>query len=169
MSDTRWSEIDDADEEPDKPERLVRPIVWIISFFVVVVLIGIPVMRAVNYSRAQDPERAAGEARAHVAGQFALAALERRSTRQAEQWAVSGLHESIDAVVYDLQLRESAELADATVHVTRESCAATSGDPTAECFLARLVRPDGRVVTRVNFTVAIVDGRARVVSVGASA
>lgn len=161
--------IDEPGDEQRTPDRLIRPVVWIVSLVIIAVLIGIPVLRAVNYSRRQDPARAADEARLHVATQFAIAALERRSTRLAEQWAVDGLHAGIDAVVADLQLRDAAELEGATARIDRAACDGTVADPTAACFVASLVRPDGHVVTRVSLTVAIVDGRAQVVRVGASA
>lgn len=168
MSGTEWRERDDIADVDERPggERFIKPTVWIISLFIVAVMIGIPVIRAVNYSRNQNPERAASEARIHVATNFAIDILERRSTRLAERWAIGGLHDPIDALVYDLQLRDAAELAGATSRVVRTSCNGLSADRTAECFHARLIRPDGRVVTDFVFAVAIVDGRAQVVRVG---
>lgn len=166
MAEPAWSEGDETQEhDQEDPDRLLRPIVWIISLFVVIVLIGIPLIRLIDYSRDQTPALAAEEARNHVAVQFAMAALGRRSTHQAEQWAIPGLHDSIDAVVLDLQLRDAAELADTTLRVTTIPCVAVS-DPTAECYRARLVAPSGRVVSEVELTVAIVDGKAQVVRVG---
>jgi hypothetical protein len=169
MAGRHWDDVEQLDDGK-RDDRLTRPIVWLISLFVVIVLIGIPIVRAINYSRSQSPEKAAAEARAYVAGQFAGAVLEHRSTSLAEEWAIPGLHDDIDRVVGDLQVRDAAELAGATARVVHVSCSGVVvGGSSAECFSGSLIRPDGHVVTRMDFVVAIFDGKARVVQVGSSA
>jgi hypothetical protein len=158
------------DAEPTGPSdgerRWLRPAVWLLTIFIVVVLLALPILRAISVDRGQDNASAARDARAFVATQFADAVLERRSTRLAEEWAREGLHADIDAVVGELQLRDAAELEGANAATFRASCpGAEAVGASNECFLAQLTRPDGAVVATLRFTVSIVDGRATVVAV----
>src|SRR5690349_12561798 len=112
------SDTDDP-KQPAKPQRLLRPLVWLLTIFIVVALLMLPIMRAISVERGQDNGSAARDARAYVAIQFARAVLERRSTRLAEGWARAGLHADIDAVVGEMQLRAASELTDTTAATYR--------------------------------------------------
>jgi hypothetical protein len=158
------------DAEPTGPSdgerRWLRPAVWLLTIFIVVVLLALPILRAISVDRRQDNASAARDARAYVATQFAEAVLEHRSTRLAEAWARNGLHADIDAVVAELQLRDSAELEGAAASTYRASCPGAEAVGAAnDCFMAQLTQPGGTVVATLRFTVSIVDGRATVVMV----
>lgn len=161
---------DDDDGGSPAREALLRPVVWLLTIFIVLVLLALPVMRALTAGRSDNPTAAARDARAYVATQFSEAALERRSTRLAAEWALGELRGQIDIVVADLQLRDAAEVEGAKATVERAPCrAGAAPQPDTECFRARLSRPDGALVTSIRFAVAIVDGRATVVAVGLDA
>jgi hypothetical protein len=154
------------DEEP-RGNRWLPSVLLFVSMLVVLVMVAIPILRAVEVGRQTTPERSARDARTYVALQFATAVLERRAIGESRSWALPHVHDAVDALVRDLRGRDSADLEGAQASVTRVPCGVAQA-PGEECFLASLARPGPILVTRMRFTVGIVDGRAIVVAIGAT-
>ena len=165
MSEPRRGDDAEVDDAASADRRWLRPAVWLLTIFIVVVLLALPILRAISVDRGQDTASAQRDARAFVATQFASAVLERRSTRLAAVWARDDLRAAVDRAVGEVQLRDSQELIDATAATYRVNCpggeALGAGN---ECYRAELTQPDGTPVAQLSFTVSIVDGRALVVA-----
>ena len=156
-----YENIDELDEYGERRRGRGCAWFWLVSFVLGIVLVSLPVLRALPSSEEDaDPQEAARDARHYVAQQFTADALERRSTSRAARWAAPALYQQVDAVVGFLQTRDPAQLAGTEASVA--SCGARA-DADGECFHAWLSSPGQPEVIRVRFDVAIIDGRARIV------
>jgi hypothetical protein len=163
-----WREADDIrydniDDDQDGDRRFLRIAVWTLSAFVVLIMVGLPVLRAIELGDDDDPEAAARDARAFVAERFAESALERRSTRLAARWTLPELREQVDDVVGYLQVQPEAVLDGTEAFAARAGCAPGTR-PSRECFHVWLRRPGGPEVVRMWIMVGIEDGEATVVA-----
>ena len=152
------------DEQARRQQRRWRIIVAVVSTILIVSLVAIPVMNVIDIASENDPDEARRNASAFVARQFAGAVLQDRSMSGSTRWAIVSLREDVEALVGSLQARDSAELEGAEPALARRSCSRAVPDDAA-CFEAWLQRPDGADLLRITFTVAIVNGEARVIDV----
>lgn len=161
----RHTVYEDATGE-NRNDPLPRVLLISIAVIIVSVMVGIPLLRVLAWDDSPEDSRtqAASEARWQVALLFSRAVLEERSNRFAALYVEPEIQESVQEVITDLRRREAAELQDAVANVNRVGC--RDSVPDSECFLALLARPDEPSVSELRFTVAIVDGTARVVEIG---
>lgn len=152
------------DEQVRRQQRRWRIIVAVVSTILIIALVAIPVMNVIDTARGNDPDEARRNANAFVARQFTEAVLEDRSLSGSTRWAVVSLREDVEALVGSLQARDSTEFEGAESALAGRSCSRAVPDD-AECFEAWLRRMDGADLLRITFTVAIVNGEARVIDV----
>ena len=152
------------DEQARRQQRRWRIIVAVVSAILIVSLVAIPVMNVIDIAEGNDPDEARRNASSFVARQFTEAVLEDRSLSGSTRWAVVSLQEDVEALVGSLQARDAVELEGAEPALARRSCSRAVPDG-AECFEAWLRRPDGPDLLRITFTIAIVNGEARVIDV----
>jgi len=159
---------DEFDDDDRGASQLFRVSVWLVSIVIVLVLIGIPVLGAIDTSRSEgdgrrDRESAMRAERAFVADQFVTAALAERAQRAASEWTRPSLHDDVDALVGFLNAREPGRLLNSEATLAPVACS-TADPPGADCFQAWLRQPNGPEIVRIEFAVAIFNGEATVVT-----
>jgi hypothetical protein len=158
-------EGEDESEDDDagmSDKRLLRASVWLLTIFLVVIMIGIPVLRALE-TRDNDPDTAIRAARAYVADRFTVDVLTDRSVRAAVQWARPSLHQQVEEIVRSLQASDPDRITGAEASHAPVAC--TPADPPqAECYQSWLRQPGQPEIIRIEFAVAIYDGQATVVA-----
>ena len=158
--------VQDATQADEHHELLPRLLIAPIAILIATVMIGLPVLRILTAGDDDTTirQQAANQARGQVAVLFASAVLESRSVTIAQRYAVEDAHERMRVIINDLQRREPGDLAGAVSSTARTAC--QNGEPGQECFVARLARSGEDAVVEMPFVVGIVDGVARVVSIG---
>jgi hypothetical protein len=143
----------------------LRVVVWIVSAFVLVVLIALPVARVLMAGDGgTDRDDAARDARQFVADRFAEDAFERRASDAAARWALPELRDDVDDLVGELQSRPSVDLAGAAASTANVGCSVPVGQD-AECFHAWLRKPGTAELVRVRLVIDIVNGQATIVDI----
>jgi len=155
---------DATDDEPSSqlvPKLLIAPIAILIA----TIMIGLPVLRILTADTddATVRNQTTSDVRGQVAVLFASAVLESRSPAIAARYAEDDVHPDMSAIIVDLQRTDPTVLQDAVATTSRVGC--RNGRPGEECFVARLGRSGEAAIVEMAFTVGIVDGVARVVSI----
>lgn len=159
-----FDDYGDEDVSGGGQSHLLRASVWLLSIFIILILIAIPVLRAIDASNnAGDRDDALQAAREYVADQFATDSLGERATRAASQWTRPSLHDEVAEIVGFLRASDPELVMSSEVSHAPVSCA-SSEPPGAACFQAWLRQPNGPEIIRIEFAVAIFDGAATVVS-----
>jgi hypothetical protein len=151
-----------ADEPVAGPRRGQRLIIGALAVLVVIAMVGIPVVRILDWNQAEDDSTSlAAENTALV---FADAVLDRRAVTRAMQVAHPELRTGVEELVFALRQLPSAALAGAESAVQSVSC--RHDWPTGSvCFEAVLAQPGRPAVLTMRFAVSELDGRALVVAV----
>jgi hypothetical protein len=143
------------------PKLLIAPIAILIA----TMMIGLPVLRILTADTDDEAVRnqTASDVRGQVAVLFASAVLESRSPTIAARYAEEGVHAEMRNIIVNLQRSDGAVLQDAVATTMRVGC--RDAQPEQECFVARLGRSGEDAIVEMAFTVGIVNGVARVVSI----
>ena len=153
------------DEEAARSRPWLRTSVWLLSIFILIVFVSLPLLRIVSWADdrdSNDHDAAARDARSFVATRFTADALEARSVSAAQRWVQPELATTVEDIVGRLQATPTEMIADSHARVARAACREPAPD-NAECFHAWLARPGQPEIIRVELVIGIVDGTATVI------
>lgn len=152
------------DEEAARSRPWLRTSVWLLSIFILIVFVTLPLLRIFVWADdgPSDHDTAARDARSFVATQFTTDALEARSVSAAQRWVQPELAETVDQIVGRLQATSPALIAGSHARVARAACREPAPN-NAECFHAWLARAGQPEIIRVELVIGIVDGTATII------
>lgn len=161
-----YENVDDAELARADSGSWLRWLIWGGSALIVLAMVAVPALRLLDdYNRSRaEPNDTAQAARTSVALRFSSAMLDDRSARVAIAYAEPELRGAIEQLIGSLQERDARDLDGAQVALARVACVGETVRG-SECFQSWLRQPGQPEVMRIRFTVAVIEGQARVVAV----